>query len=198
MGLRYILIGLFFFTFTVFIVSQLAWAQNTPILSNFLNYTNSTYGVSIQYPASWSIEGGSSKPSDTIISVASINPPILIDPHVSTDFTIYVDTRPPSINLNQYLRDTINFYRTGNESKPSFQIIEANANSFIAGKPFFSLIYYWDRQGIGPTESIDMGMVAGNRIYYITFDTEPPKYQELIPTVMRMIKSFEVIMPHQH
>jgi hypothetical protein len=191
---KIVLIGMFIFVFT-FILPQLTWAQNTNTSSDTLNYKNSTYGISIQYPSSWSIEKESNLPSNTDIAVAGINPPISIDPQSSTYFTINVDSEPSSLNLNQYLRNIIDDYRFGNDSKPDFKIQQDNVTTFVAGKQFYSLTYLWNEESIGQMESIDMGTIIGNKVYYFVFNTESPKFDGFMPIITEMIKSLKVNMP---
>ncbi len=61
-------------------------ASNIPSNTDAITYQNSTYGVNIKYPSNWGLQTGINKPSDTVIDVTDISPPIALDSNAVANF----------------------------------------------------------------------------------------------------------------
>ncbi|MDP9289818.1 MAG: hypothetical protein M3P08_16695 [Thermoproteota archaeon] len=168
--------------------------SSSSLQTKLQNYTNATYGIKIQYPSRWSLEEGKNAVNNTTVHIADISPPIASDPNATVSLSVYVDTKPTSNNsVNQYVRDVIDGYRVKDSTdfKPHFRVIVANANnSILGGHPAYLLVYSWSNDGIGPTKSMETGTLAGDRVYYLIFDSELSKYSRFLPVVKQMISSF--------
>jgi hypothetical protein len=166
---------------------------------NFLTYQNSTYGVKIQYPASWGVQTGvnlfdAKGQLEQPIDIADIAPPIGSDPNAIAYFQIGVEqelTAADTKNIDLYLRNIINAYRS---NSTDFHLASATIHATLAGKQAYSLVFTDTYQGF-PTKTMIRGIVNGDKNYYLLFTAEAAKFDSFLPTVQKMINSFELSTP---
>jgi hypothetical protein len=160
-------------------------------------YQNSTYGVNIKYPSNWGVQTGVNSPSDTIIDVSDISPPIAMDPNAVANFQIGVENLEPNDtrNLDLYLRNAINAYRF---NATDFHIDSADINAQLAGRPAYILVISDTFNGF-PMKTMVMGTFDGKhesdnngRFYYVQYTAGATRYDQLLPAVHQMINSFEL------
>jgi len=160
------------------------------------SYQNSTYGISIKYPSNWGVQPGVNSPSDTVIDVADLSPPIGLDPNAVANFQIGAENLGPSDtkNLDLYLRNAINGYRF---NATDFHIDLANANSLLAGRPAYLLVFSDTFNGF-PMKTMVTGTFGdkhgedNGRAYYVQYTAEASRYDQLLPAVHQMINSFAI------
>jgi eukaryotic-like serine/threonine-protein kinase len=181
------------------ILSQPASAATTTKTPNFLTYQNSTYGVKIQYPSSWGVQIGVNTFDENgnlvqPINIADIAPPIQSDPNAVAYFQIGVEqqlTVADTKNIDLYLRNIINGYRF---NSTDFHLTSANTHAILAGRQGYSLVFADTYQGF-PTKTMIRGVVDGDKNYYLLFTSEAAKFDSFLPTVQKMINSFELSTP---
>jgi eukaryotic-like serine/threonine-protein kinase len=179
---------------------QLASAATTTTKNpNFLTYQNSTYGVKIQYPSSWGVQTGVNTIDENgnlvqPIDIADIAPPIESDPNAVAYFQIGVEqqlTPADTKNIDLYLRNIINGYRF---NSTDFHLTSATTHATLAGRQAYSLVFTDTYQGF-PTKTMIRGIVNGDKNYYLLFTAEAAKFDSFVPTVQKMINSFELSTP---
>ena len=166
--------------------------------NTLLTYLNSTYGVTIKYPSNWGVQSGINKPSDTVIDVADISPPIALDPNAVANFQIGTENLEPTDtkNLDLYLRNAINAYRF---NATDFHIdLATTADTQLAGKPAYVLVFSDTFNGF-PMKTMVMGTFDdkhpsdnNGRFYYVQYTAEASRYDQLLPAVHQMINLFEL------
>src|SRR5690349_5236907 len=102
--------------------------------SNFLTYTNSTYGISIQYPSDW-ILTPLSQPlgtNNTFFGIIEFVPPISQDPNADTYAVVWIDniTRRVTPTLDGYTYNEINAFRA-NANVTDLKVVKAGTNVTI-------------------------------------------------------------------
>jgi hypothetical protein len=114
-------------------------SNNNDSNTSFLTYVNPIYGISIEYPSSWTYQEPEEEPSanTTIFSIVDIAPPISEDPNVVTNFQMGIEELENPISLDQYARTVINSYR-GNLN---FSLISVEDNSNLSGRPAYEVIF---------------------------------------------------------
>jgi hypothetical protein len=167
-------------------------SNNNDSNTSFLTYVNPIYGISIEYPSSWTYQEPEEEPSanTTIFSIVDIAPPISEDPNVVTNFQMGIEELENPISLDQYARTVINSYR-GNLN---FSLISVEDNSNLSGRPAYEVIFTdFTDDGI-ERKSIERGTVdeVNNRAYYIAFNTETSMYEKFLPVVQTMIDSVQL------
>jgi eukaryotic-like serine/threonine-protein kinase len=166
---------------------------------NFLAYQNSTYGVKIQYPSSWGVQTGANTLDEKgnlvqPIDIADIAPPIELDPNAVAYFQVGVEqqlTPTNTKNIDLYLRNIINGYRF---NSTDFHLTSATTHATLAGRQAYSLVFTDTYQGF-PTKTMIRGIVNGDKDYYLLFTAEAAKFDSFLPTIQKMINSFELSTP---
>jgi eukaryotic-like serine/threonine-protein kinase len=174
-------------------------AVTTTKNANFLAYQNSTYGVKIQYPSNWGVQIGVNTFDENgnlvqPIDIADIAPPIELDPNAVAYFQIGAEqqlTTADTKNIDLYLRNIINAYRF---NSTDFHLSLATTHATLAGRQAYSLVFIDVCQGF-PTKTMIRGIVNGDKNYYLLFTAEAVKFDSFVPTVQKMINSFELSTP---
>jgi len=90
--------------------------------TNFLQYENSTYGIKMQYPSDWQVEGGS-------------NPSIVASFYPQRDYRIYVivvkDNLTTNYTLDQYLNSLMLGDAADYKDFPDIRFSQNTTNNFV-------------------------------------------------------------------
>ena len=189
---------MFNFSFSVYAQQDSLSSSVTPSSSDTITYSNSTYGISINYPLNWDKEELDYDPQDRIIDIVTFysrfeNPsdPFADYYGVSVDKDLFYEA-----DLNEYLQETIDAYETAYED---FELLASDATSSLAGKPAYSLTFSHvleaeseDEEGIN-LRTFETGTLENNSAYYISFTAEENAYAELLPVVEQMIDTFKLL-----
>ncbi len=155
---------------------------------NFLTYENPIFGIKILYPANWDKQENSSSSNNnsTLIDLVAFSPPFKNNSDIVGKLVVQVDNisdiKP--ITLAKYANDTVSDLRL------DFKVNQSNAT--LAGNPAYKFVY------TGLEASIDLKAIMvltikGDRAYIISYTAEPEKYSYYLPTVQKMIDSFEIL-----
>ena len=176
--------------------------NSSTVPSSWHSYTNSTYGIALRYPPNW-ILSPVSQPhgtNNTTFEIMDFAPPISQDPNATTIIGVGIDniTRKVTPTLEQYLRDEINIYRSA-ANVTDFKVIKVGTNVTVGGHPGY-LLYYKEKLRTEPTSRtyLEAGTIAENTIYYLSINSAVSDKQfttVLLPQVMHMIKSFQILQP---
>ncbi len=166
------------------------------------SYTNSTYGISLLYPPDWILSpvGQPDGTDNTAFYIMNFAPPISQDPSADTILGVGIDntTRQTTPSLNQYAYDTINSYRSA-ANVTDFKVIKAGTNITRGGHPGYILYYTKKVQpDSNPRTYLEAGTIADHTIYYIQISSAMSDNQFtsiMLPQVMQIIKSFEILHP---
>jgi serine/threonine-protein kinase len=156
--------------------------------SNFLTYENLSFGIKILYPSNWDKQENTSSSSNnsTLYDVVKFSPPLKNSSNIIGKLAIKVD------NISDIKPTTLANYADAiiSDLKQDFRVIESNAT--LAGNPAYKVEY------TGLEESVDLQAmlvmaIKGDRVYIISYTAEPEKYSYYLPTVQKMIDSFEIM-----
>jgi serine/threonine-protein kinase len=162
--------------------------KNSSNSINFLTYENPIFGVRILYPSNWEKQENTSSSNDnsTLADLVAFSPPFKNNSDIVGKLIVQVD------NISDIKPITLAKYANGTVSdlRQDFRVSESNAT--LAGNPAHKIIY------TGLEASIDLkGMmvmtIKGDRAYIISYTAEPEKYSYYLPTVQKMIDSFEIM-----
>jgi len=167
-------------------------ATPSPTTSDILTYQNSSYGVRIQYPASWTIDEQDVDPNDTITNIVTFSSPL------TSRFDIYSENlgiglerlADQNMTLEEYTTSLITDY---NETLTDFNPIELNTNITLGGgnNPAYKLVYT-DREDNINYKTMEIGTIIGDKVYYIQYIAEEKKYSNYLPTIQMMINSLQI------
>ena len=170
---------------TVFAASTSNVSSNPPGL---LTYKNDSYGVNIQYPANWSSNPGEGNDNsgDSSTEIVTFSPK---DTSSSATFDVSVDKVDSRENLKQYVSDSISDNKI---DLKNYTASEPTLNGVtLAGTPAYKVMYSFTDQGEN-IKGLETGTIVGNKVYFITYENSPSKFDSDLPTVQKMIDSFKL------
>jgi hypothetical protein len=156
-------------------------SMTTP--QKFLVYKNNTYGVTIEYPASWSPSPG--EENDSSLNLATFSPSN--NDYSSVTVDLFVDNVHSNESLNHLVSDIISDDKS---SLTNFKL-ESNLNVSLAKLPAYKLTYTYIYKGQNFKE-LETGTIVGNKVYYIQYNTIPTQFDTNLPMAQKMIDSFKI------
>lgn len=173
---------------------------NTHNLIESALYENTTFGVSILYPATWTQQAGTDT-GDGFIYVSDFIAPDEADGSYAT-FSILIEDLAvldgqsgvsADMTLEEYLSASIDFL-TSDDPPPPHQIISSSMNDFtLAGRPAYSLETAYTDPEFGPQRMLEVATIIGNKAYNLQYIVEPHIYQKYLPVIEQMISSLELV-----
>ena len=147
-------------------------------------YENGTYGVHIQYPSNWSVQG-SNDTGDQINVVTFFSP-------TSGSVTIFTQKfQNSTIDSNNYADSALESY-DNSTNFPGFNLIQLKKDSTVFGNPGYTLIGTYNDPSYGLQKVMEVGTVIGNRAYYMQFIANGSMYSEYLPSVQKMMNSLQI------
>jgi hypothetical protein len=161
----------------------------------FLVYANLAFGIRVQYPYNWIIDGTSHKAGTGGIQTTSFNLP---DASIGLPFfRIGVDNLSKGFagsskaNITDYLVKSIK--DKNSTGFPGFKLLEYNTNNTLAGNRAYTIMWTYINPSFGLRKSIELGTIIGNKGYFVDYTAAESKFQNYLPVAQKMIKSFEII-----
>lgn len=150
----------------------------------FLTYNNAEKGISIQYPSQWEMaEKGSSDPTVVVTFLS----PIAVGPNMKINLRVQVDDAGQPLSLDALSNYVIESHASG---FPSGKKIEEGVRT-LAGLPGHFLVYEDTQQDV-PVKWLTVWAAKDTKAYLVTFSSTQADYDQLLPTVQKMIDSFQV------
>jgi eukaryotic-like serine/threonine-protein kinase len=159
--------------------------------SNFVTYENPSYGIRIRYPADWQKTEhiNANRFWVDFMSPFKNNPntfPAIVSVSVE-------DLNHGITTTNEYVNGILN---RAKQSLSDFQINESNHNANIAGTSAYKIVYSFLSQDPAVQahfQSMNIWSVRDNKVYGISYTEAKSLYATYLPTVQKMIDSFEII-----
>ncbi len=178
---------------------QIALAQN-PVQqksavnsnNNFITYENPTYGIRIQYPGDWQ----KTEHINANRFWVDFMSPLKNNPN-AFPVTLSLSVE----GLNHTITTTTNEYVNGilinaKQSLPDFQIIESNPDVNMTGISAYKIVYSFLSQDPAAQvhfQSMNIWSVKDKKVYAISYTQAKSLYAAYLPTVQKMVDSFEII-----
>ena len=148
----------------------------------FLTYEDITTGISIQFPSNWE----KSENLDNFITFRA--PP-------ETDTRIYPaalglkiqELASKSVLLQEVTKVQLSELR---KSNPNLEISETTSTT-LAGKPAFRVVFTATDNNQVERKAMQIWTIIDNKAILITYKAQPDKYSTYLPTIERMIGSFQ-------
>jgi hypothetical protein len=154
--------------------------------TNFLQYENSTYGIKMQYPSDWQVEGASNSSI-----VASFNP----QRNYTSYVTIQIENLTTSYTPDQYLNSLMLGDAADYKDFPDIRFSQNTTNNVVlAGYPGYLLNgTFRDPTSDALQKFTNMGTIIGDKVYSVIYYSPAETYPVYNAIYDQMIKSFEVI-----
>ena len=149
----------------------------------FLTYEDITTGISIQFPSNWE----KSVNLDNFVTFRA--PP-------ETDTRIYPaalglkiqELASKSVLLQEVTNVQLSELR---KSNPNLEISESTSTT-LAGKPAYRVVFTATDNNQLERKAMQIWTIIDNKAILITYKAQPDKYSTYLPTIERMISSFQV------
>jgi PsbP-like protein len=181
---------------------QQAMAQKTATTNNstistqqpnedaFLTYTNSTYGIRIQFPSDW-LYKGSEASNDSVQAIVTFASPKLLTSSSNKSLlvlSIGMEKLPfYNMPLDLYTNLTIDHLR---ESEPGFRLLGSEEITFAGIKPAHKILFTSD-SGL---KTMAVYAIKGNKAYIIDYIAgSEATYSSYTLIAQIMIDSFQII-----
>jgi hypothetical protein len=188
---KYILFLLFvvFFSGLNIIISSnlpnLVYAQDTN--TSISTYKNSTYGITIKYPHTWSILDSAGIEGTDIEIVSFLSP----NQNDNAIVGIHQDKLANgNSDIETYLSSTVALYKN---DLHDFKFLASNTNSSLAGNKAYKLVYTYTTNDGFKMKDMEIGTIIGNKIYYVIYDGKDSVFDNYQPVVQNMVDSFKFI-----
>jgi PsbP-like protein/PsbP len=171
-------------------VADIATSYNNGT-KGFLVYSNSTYGLRLQYPNTWAVYDSFNNTNTPLIVVADIFPSGLdnnADVFISLDKTFEYT----GINQGTYVNGLVSDLQTTLGRNFTLTSVATNSTT-LADQPAYTLNYTVGSVEGETTRVMEVGAVIGNIVYMVDYQSTPDKYATFLPQVRNLIDSFEVL-----
>jgi hypothetical protein len=149
---------------------------------SFLTYqNNSTLGIKIQYPSNWKTQQLDG------VGVVFISPPETNSDRFLEKLTIAFFPLTNNTSVNELANGATNNYK---KHYTDFQLMESKIIAFKSN-PAYSIVYSYTDQELRKVIAMDVGTSKDNRVYVFSYSADPTEYSSDLPTIHRMINSFE-------
>lgn len=159
----------------------------TKTTNNFLTYQNPTYGIKIQYPPDWT-ESQTGLRAYTNI-VAFYSPLENLSDMFPQQLLLSRTHYSKNITLNDY-SNLVN----ATLKQPGVQIVESKPITLTGGNPAHRVVFIPPSGNNTPfkPEIMLVWTARGNNVYTISYNADAAKYSLSLPTIQKMINSFEI------
>jgi eukaryotic-like serine/threonine-protein kinase len=152
-------------------------------------YNNDEFGISFSYPSSWT-EGPD--PNEGIVAI--FYAPLQDDSDIfAENFNVAVEELSSSgYPLDVYSDIALDQLRS---SFQNFRIEHLNANSSLSDYPAYYIDYTYTTptvQGIMKLKNLQIWTMVDDKAYTFTFGAQPLEFESYVPTIDKVIDSFEI------
>jgi hypothetical protein len=161
----------------------------------FLTYTNSKYGIKIQYQYNWIVEGNDYPTGAGGIQIASFYLPDVNNGlpffRIGVDNVTKEFQHLPAVSINEYLNRSLD--HKNSTGFPGFKLIKYNTNNSLAGNRAYTVVWTYTHPTYGIRKSIEIATVIGSKGYFVDYTAAAAKFSNYLPTAQEMIESFGII-----
>jgi eukaryotic-like serine/threonine-protein kinase len=158
--------------------------------NKMLTYENSTYGIRMQYPSNWHKEENlsSSDNNSMLVDVVKFSSPTK---NASDTFSESLDLKIDNISdiqpitLAKYANNSIE------DLTKDFDVIKLDRNASLSDNPAYKLVYNGAEEGVN-LQAMLILTIKGDKAYIISYIAEPTKFYYYLPTLQKMINSFQI------
>ena len=93
--------------------------------------------------------------------------------------------------MRDIINDLIDFNENRNNSLQNYQVIESSP-VIVNGNSAYKIVDTYSNSKFGNVKSMLVEVLKGNKLYDILYTAEPEKYDKLLPTIQKMIDSFQI------
>jgi hypothetical protein len=165
--------------------------------SFFSTYTNTKYGIKLQYPHNWVIEAddyATGAAGYAGIQIASFYLPDVNNGlpffRIGTDDLTKEFPNLQKVSINQYLdRSLAHKNSTG---FPGFNLIKSDiSNRRLADNLAYTIVWTYNHPTYGMRKSIEIATILGSKGYFVDYTAATTNFSKFLPVAEKMIESFQ-------
>jgi hypothetical protein len=161
----------------------------------FLTYTNSKYGIKIQYQYNWIVEGNDYPTGAGGIQIASFYLPDVNNGlpffRIGVDNVTKEFPQLQAVSINDYLNRSLD--HKNSTGFPGFKLIKYNTNNSLAGNRAYTVVWVYTHPTYGIRKSIEIATVIGSKGYFVDYTAAEEEFSTYLPIAQKMIESFGII-----
>ncbi|MGB8938130.1 MAG: PsbP-related protein [Candidatus Nitrosopolaris sp.] len=145
----------------------------------------------MQYPSNWqkeeNVSSGSDNKSMLVDVVKFISPTKNASDSSSESLDIKIDNISDiqPITLAKYANNSIE------DLRKDFDIIKLDRNASLSNNPAYKLVYTGVEEGVN-LQAMLILTIKGDKAYIISYNAEPTKFSYYLPTLEKMLNSFQI------
>jgi hypothetical protein len=165
--------------------------------SLFSKYTNSKYGIKLQYPHNWVIEANdyaTGAAGQAGIQIASFYLPDVNQGlpffRIGTDDLTKEFPNLQKVSINQYLNRSLT--HKNSTGFPGFNLIQSDTNTRrLANNSAYTVEWTYTHPTYGMRKSIEIATILESRGYFVDYTAATEDFSKFLPIVEKMIESFQ-------
>jgi hypothetical protein len=163
----------------------------------FSTYTNTKYGIKLQYPHNWVIEAddyATGAAGQAGIQIASFYLPDVNNGlpffRIGTDDLTKEFPNLQKVSIYQYLNRSL--AHKNSTGFPGFNLIEFDTNNrLLTGNSAYTIVWIYTHPSYGMRKSIEIATILGSRGYFVDYTAAEENFSKFLPVAEKMIESFQ-------
>lgn len=151
-------------------------------INKFLTYQDSTLGIKIDYPIGWTHELHAGSIVTFLASLESDSNTYPAGLGIKVQHL-----KSKNISLNNITKIQI---KNLTQNHPDFKLIEST-ESKIGGNSAHKIVFTATDNKKNERQAMQIWTLRGDKAYLITYKAEPGKYAKYLPTIHKMVDSFQ-------
>lgn len=164
---------------------------------SFSTYTNTKYGIKLQYPYNWVIEAddyATGAAGQAGIQIASFYLPDVNNGlpffRIGTDDLTKEFPNLQKVSINQYLHRSL--AHKNSTGFPGFNLIESDtSNRRLADNLAYTVVWTYIHPTYGMRKSIEIATILGSRGYFVDYTAAKTDFSKFLPVAEKIIESFQ-------
>jgi len=182
---------------TITSISNATFNNSNDNYSFFSTYTNTKYGIKLQYPYNWVIEAddyATGAAGQAGIQIASFYLPDVNNGlpffRIGTDDLTKEFPNLQKVSINQYLHRSL--AHKNSTGFPGFNLIESDtSNRRLADNLAYTVVWTYVHPTYGMRKSIEIATILGSRGYFVDYTAATTNFSKFLPVAEKMIESFQ-------
>jgi hypothetical protein len=182
---------------TITSTSNATFNNSNDNYSFFSTYTNTKYGIKLQYPYNWVIEAddyATGAAGQAGIQIASFYLPDVNNGlpffRIGTDDLTKEFPNLQKVSINQYLHRSL--AHKNSTGFPGFNLIESDtSNRRLADNLAYTVVWTYIHPTYGMRKSIEIATILGSRGYFVDYTAAKTNFSKFLPVAEKMIESFQ-------
>jgi hypothetical protein len=165
--------------------------------SNFLTYDNPIYGIRIQYPPDWNkteSNNNNNNSSSTYTNVVAFLSPYENDSDIYSEslYLIVQNLASQNTPIDEYTNTKINSLK---QTFADFRLISSTSTTLADNTQAANQIVFTGNQQQNNLKIMEVYTIIYDKAYTLAYFAEGGKFDSYLPTIQKIINSFEIVTP---